>query len=246
HDQYVKVIAFSRSGRLIATRCNDNKVYLWEAPASEDPKTTVLEGHENTVLCICFCAENIVSGSVDHTLRIWDQKTGATQVLIGHTDTVDVSQDGKTRGHRDEVYSVKFSPDLSGRIVSGSEYNTIRVWSLAFEPIECHSGVECVRYSPGGDRITSGTGTVQIWNAKTVPVQVLEGHENTVLCICFCAENIVSGSVDHTLRIWDQKTGATQVLIGHTDTVYSVKFSPDLSGRIVSGSEYNTIWVWSV
>ncbi|KIJ07540.1 hypothetical protein PAXINDRAFT_19275 [Paxillus involutus ATCC 200175] len=57
----------------------------------------VLEGHENTVLCICFCAENIVSGSVDHTLRIWDQKTGATQVLIGHTDTVDVSQDGKMR-----------------------------------------------------------------------------------------------------------------------------------------------------
>ncbi|KIJ07538.1 hypothetical protein PAXINDRAFT_19273 [Paxillus involutus ATCC 200175] len=40
HDQYVQVIAFSRSGRLIATRCNDNKVYLREAPASKDPKTT--------------------------------------------------------------------------------------------------------------------------------------------------------------------------------------------------------------
>ncbi|KIJ13158.1 hypothetical protein PAXINDRAFT_14055 [Paxillus involutus ATCC 200175] len=117
----------------------------------------VLEGHENTVLCVCFCTENkVVSGSVDHTLRIWDRKTGTTQVLSGHADTVwevDVSQDGKMvvsssadctvriwdgesgemmqvcRGHGDEVYLVKFSPD-SSRIVSGSEDNTIRVWSV--------------------------------------------------------------------------------------------------------------------
>ncbi|KAF8834776.1 WD40 repeat-like protein [Paxillus ammoniavirescens] len=40
HDNDVKAIAFSCSGRLIATGCGDSKIYLWEAPASEDPKTT--------------------------------------------------------------------------------------------------------------------------------------------------------------------------------------------------------------
>jgi WD40 repeat protein len=41
HDKGVKAIAFSHSGRFIATGCGDSKIYLWEAPASEDPKTTV-------------------------------------------------------------------------------------------------------------------------------------------------------------------------------------------------------------
>ncbi|KIJ13157.1 hypothetical protein PAXINDRAFT_81754, partial [Paxillus involutus ATCC 200175] len=41
HHQYVLAIAFSRSGRLIATGCTDGKIYLRKAPVSEDPKTKV-------------------------------------------------------------------------------------------------------------------------------------------------------------------------------------------------------------
>ncbi|KIJ06850.1 hypothetical protein PAXINDRAFT_44442, partial [Paxillus involutus ATCC 200175] len=39
HNEGVKAIAFSHSGRFIATGCGDSKIYLWEAPASEDTKT---------------------------------------------------------------------------------------------------------------------------------------------------------------------------------------------------------------
>jgi WD40 repeat protein len=41
HDGNVNGIAFSPSGWLIATGCDDNKIYLWEAPASEGPQTKV-------------------------------------------------------------------------------------------------------------------------------------------------------------------------------------------------------------
>ncbi|KAF8835470.1 WD40 repeat-like protein [Paxillus ammoniavirescens] len=39
HSQNSKGIAYSPSGQFIATGCEDNKVYVWEAPAFEDPRT---------------------------------------------------------------------------------------------------------------------------------------------------------------------------------------------------------------
>jgi WD40 repeat protein len=56
----------------------------------------------------------IASGSDDHTIRVWDARTG---------DTVA----GPFKGHTGWVISVGFSPDGT-RIVSGSDDQAIRVW----------------------------------------------------------------------------------------------------------------------
>jgi WD40 repeat protein len=68
-------------------------------------------------LDVCFYPDEskLVSGSSDKTLRIWNRKTGAVEVLSGHTDTVwdvDVSPDGKM-------------------VVSGSMDKTVRIWDGA-------------------------------------------------------------------------------------------------------------------
>ncbi|KAF8842652.1 WD40 repeat-like protein [Paxillus ammoniavirescens] len=39
HSQNSKGIAYSPSGKFIATGCNDKKVYVWETPMFEDPRT---------------------------------------------------------------------------------------------------------------------------------------------------------------------------------------------------------------
>ncbi len=57
---------------------------------------------------------HIISGSHDHTIRIWDAKTGTA---VGNP----------LRGHTDEVTSVAYSSD-GHHIVSGSCDNTTRVW----------------------------------------------------------------------------------------------------------------------
>ncbi|KAF8836817.1 WD40 repeat-like protein [Paxillus ammoniavirescens] len=239
--------------------------------ANHQVPVQVLEGHENMVLCICFRAENkVVSGSVDHTLRIWDQKTGATQVLMGHTDTVwdvDVSQDGKMVvsgsadytvgiwdgesgemmqvcwGHRDEVYSVKFSPD-SSRIVSGSNDCTVRVWSvetgdLAFEPIECHGTVNCVCYSPGGDKFASCADTVQIWNAET-GVGILSFRNSKVWSLAWTVDSThIIGGRKGEVTIWNSDDGdQLRTWKAHDDWIAGLSLSPTAPTHLATCSWY--------
>ncbi|KAE9384199.1 hypothetical protein BT96DRAFT_892566, partial [Gymnopus androsaceus JB14] len=66
----------------------------------------------------------IVSGSHDHTIRIWDATTGAQ---IGEP----------LEGHEDSVPPVAFSPD-GNRIVSGSHDKTIRLINH-HESVQAHN-----------------------------------------------------------------------------------------------------------
>jgi WD40 repeat protein len=98
----------------------------------------------------------IISGSDDETIQVWDA-TAAAEVL----PTI--------QGHTDIVASVAFSPDGS-RIVSGSHDKTVQVWDLktgdevAALPNRLYP-VESVVFSPDGSVIAFGTrgGSVYIW-----------------------------------------------------------------------------------
>ena len=72
-----------------------------------------LEGHSGSILCVCFSPDGtqIMSGSSDNTIRIWD--AGTVMKLL--------------KGHTGPVRSVCFSPDGT-RIMSGSGDKTIRIW----------------------------------------------------------------------------------------------------------------------
>jgi len=76
----------------------------------------VLRGHKDTITSVAFSpgGKQIVSGSWDKSIRVWDAETGEM-----------VS--GPFEGHTDGVRSVAFSPD-GKRIVSGSEDKSIHVW----------------------------------------------------------------------------------------------------------------------
>jgi WD40 repeat protein len=60
--------------------------------------------------------KQLVSGSGDNTLKVWDAQTGQKTLTL--------------KGHSDDVWSVSFSPD-GKRIVSGSGDNTVKVWDIS-------------------------------------------------------------------------------------------------------------------
>ncbi|KAF8193560.1 WD40-repeat-containing domain protein, partial [Mycena galopus ATCC 62051] len=216
-------------------------------PPSETLVGKALDGHTGGVHSIAFSpnGRQIVSGSGDRTIRLWDVETG--------------QQVGKAlEGHTYEVRSVAFSSD--GRhIISGSGDKTIRLWDVETgqqvgKALDGHTDwVRSVAFSSDGRHIFSGSddNTIRLWDVETGKQvgKALDGHTLWVQSVAFSSDgrHIVSGSGDKTIRLWDVETGQQvgKALEGHTASVLSVAFSPD--GRhIISGSRDKTIRLWDV
>ncbi|KAF9471554.1 hypothetical protein BDN70DRAFT_819840 [Pholiota conissans] len=231
----------------------------------------MLRDAHNRVGAIAISSDNrwIVSGSDDHTVRVWDASTGEELKVL--------------EGHSNPVWSVAFSSDKKW-IISGSGDQTVRVWDAStgeeMKVLEGHSDwVSSVAFSSNNKCIVSSSRdwTVRVWDTLTGEVlKVMEGHSDWVSSVAFSSDNkcivsssrdwtvqvwdtltgeelkvleghnnwwIVSGSGDHTVRVWDTSTGEElKVLEGHSDSVSSVTFSSD-NKWIISSSWDQTMKV---
>ncbi len=237
------------------------------------PLWRVLEGHTGPVWAVAVAERQVVSGSADGTLRVWDLASGRCQhILQGHTSGVRAvavadgrvisgSEDQTVRvwdlasgqcqhvlpGHTSGVWAVAVA---EGRVVSGSADRRLRVWDLATGQcqhiLEGHtSGVWAVAVAEG--RVVSGSAdrTVRVWDLASGQCQyILHGHTNAVWAVAVAEGRVVSGSADRRLRVWDLASGQCQhILPGHTGRVWAVAVA---GGRAVSGSEDQTVRVWDL
>jgi len=212
--------------------------YYWQPKAHLALKT--LRGHLDTVTSVAFSPDGrrIVTGSGDHTAKVWDAASGKELVTL--------------KGHRDAVDCAAFSPD-GLRIVTASNDATAKVWEAAsgreLLTLKGHfGGVASVAYSPDGQRIVTASWdqTAKVWEAASgKELLALKGHSDQVHGVAFSpdGQRIVTGSWDGTVRIWEAASGRElRALNGHS-RVFSVAFSPD-GRRIVRGSEDGTAEVW--
>ena len=201
------------------------------------------QGHSQKINCVAFSPDgcHIVSGSNDHTAKVWDNRTGQCLLTLN--------------GHSEGIRSVAYSPDGT-RIATGSADKSVKVWDAqtgipVFE-IKGHYGrVASVTYNPDGSRIATGSSDqkIRLWIAQTGEwLQTLDGHSGEVRSLSYSPDGsrIISGSTDSMIKVWDAHTGqCTSTIEGHTKGVNSVTFSPD-GQFIVSGSNDNSAKIWNV
>ncbi|CRK97261.1 CLUMA_CG010657, isoform A [Clunio marinus] len=152
-------------------------------------------------------------------------------------------------GHDDHVITcLQF---CGNRIVSGSDDNTLKVWSAVtgkcLRTLIGHTGgVWSSQMSSEGNIIISGSTdrTLKVWDADSgLCRHTLYGHTSTVRCMHLYGTRVVSGSRDATLRVWDITDGAClHILVGHLAAVRCVQYDGKL---VVSGAYDYMVKVWN-
>ncbi|XP_043286644.1 F-box/WD repeat-containing protein 7 [Venturia canescens] len=151
------------------------------------------------------------------------------------------------KGHDDHVITcLQFS---GNRIVSGSDDNTLKVWSAVtgkcLRTLVGHTGGVWSSQMSGTTVISGSTDrTLKVWNAETGQcIHTLYGHTSTVRCMHLHGNKVVSGSRDATLRVWQVDTGeCLHVLVGHLAAVRCVQYDGKL---VVSGAYDFMVKVWN-
>lgn len=150
------------------------------------------------------------------------------------------------KGHDDHVITcLQFS---GNRIVSGSDDNTLKVWSLTtgrcVRTLVGHTGGVWSSQMSGNIIISGSTDrTLKVWDADSgCCLHTLYGHTSTVRCMHLHGKKVVSGSRDATLRVWDIEAGeCLHMLVGHMAAVRCVQYDGRL---VVSGAYDHMVKVW--
>lgn len=246
----VTTLDWNCEGKLLATGSYDGKARIW----SEDGKlVNTLDKHKGPIFSLKWnkTSNYLLSGSVDHSVIVWDAKTGeAIQQFKNHTaPTLDVdwrpSEDvsfaccstdkmiyvcklGEPRplrgfqGHEDEVNAIRWDPSGS-LLASCSDDFTAKIWKMNSE--------RCVY--DFRDHVK------EIYTVKWSPTGKGSKNPNKDLLLA-------SASFDATVKVWDVNVGKCLYnLTKHNDPVYSISFSPN-GEYLASGSFDRCLHIWSL
>jgi WD40 repeat protein len=210
-------------------------------PAAENDlapgMVATMKGHSEAVYSVAFTPDgkHVVSGSGDHTVKVWDSATGK-----------EIKTFGGPAGHQNLVMSVSISPD-GGLIASGGTDNTARLWDLpSSSPLRAlakSEGASVLAVSPDGAKLAGGDkdGHVKIWtSADGKELFQLAGHLGPVTGLAFSGNGqlLISCGTDKTLRFWNTANGQGLGIIGaHTGEVRGLAISPNNNALYSAGAD---------
>jgi WD40 repeat protein len=191
------------------------------------------EGHADCIKCMTIRGDKLMTGSYDHTIKIWDLNTKQQLLTL-----------------KEHSLGVSCMLLWKDKLVSGGLDRRVEIWDpdtgqeLGMLTGHQHA-ILCM--TTWNDQLITGSYdcTIKIWNPNTgQELQTLSGHQNAITCITTWDNKLISGSHDCTIKIWDLNTGQElQTLSGHQKEITCIAI---WNNKLISGSDDCTIKIWDL
>lgn len=151
-------------------------------------------------------AEQVISGSDDHTLYLWPPQSHLDSTMDSSTPKKPIA---RLTGHQKLINHVNFSPD-GQTIASASFDNSVKLWNgrtgKFIATLRGHvASVYRIAWSADSRLLISASkdSTLKLWDLRTFKIRMdLPGHSDEVYCVDFAADKVASGGRDKVLKIW--------------------------------------------
>jgi WD40 repeat protein len=251
HRHWVRAVAVSKDGQLIASGDLSGELIAWHGDTGEQHRrvTQPIRAHSGArIVSLDFSPDGAVlaTGSSDNTMKLWSTETW---LPLGHRINCGAA-----------VYCVRYSP--SGEHIAIATDKGIQIWNPSSRDcvanFNAYAGVSPGRsyslaWTPDGTRLFSGGSrndpTIREWDLSTKQ-QVGDPWDGHTDCIYAIAVNpagtlVTSASDDKHVRLWRLWDRRTIAIFKHLDPVCCVTFSMD-GKYILSGCQDKKISKWAV
>ncbi|XP_064628897.1 peroxisomal targeting signal 2 receptor-like [Lineus longissimus] len=221
---------------VLLTCAGDGSIQVWTRGQSQKP-VKLFKEHTKEVYSLEWSQtrglDAFVSGSWDHTLKLWDLNNQSSLATF--------------HGHDGIVYSTKWSPLIPGCIASASGDHTVRLWDIRGPQspklvITAHDAevLTCDWSKYNQNMLVSGgvDGELHVWDIRQPrkPMMVMAGHKYAVRrlkCSPFSENIVASCSYDMTMRFWDLNTcSECEMIEHHTEFIYGLDFNLHIPGQM--------------
>ncbi|KAK5109184.1 hypothetical protein LTR62_007269 [Meristemomyces frigidus] len=208
----------------------------WRRGIEKAGKAVYLSGHTDSVYCLQFDEEKIITGSRDRTIRVWDIDTYQCVRVIGGPDVIPIHGPKVLRTVDYPSFHLA-TASVNGTTYGSNIYHTPKYWHDA--------SILCLQYDDEILVTGSSDSDLIIWDIKTYePITRLKKHTGGVLDVALDAKHIVSCSKDSRIIIWNRKNFEyIGELTGHRGPVNAVQLRGNL---LVSASGDGIARMWNI
>eukprot|EP00445_Apocalathium_hangoei_P003011 CAMPEP_0203860164 /NCGR_PEP_ID=MMETSP0359-20131031/12271_1 /ASSEMBLY_ACC=CAM_ASM_000338 /TAXON_ID=268821 /ORGANISM="Scrippsiella Hangoei, Strain SHTV-5" /LENGTH=383 /DNA_ID=CAMNT_0050777195 /DNA_START=103 /DNA_END=1252 /DNA_ORIENTATION=+ len=245
--------ALSKTKNVLVSVSADGRVLHWHASSGKCLHEIVEP--DNQLFCVDYMADGsqFATAGRRREVHVYDECTKKLAAVLSG------GEEGRTPGHSNRVFSLKFHPTMRSVLVTGGWDNTLQIWDLRrghavraiFGPHVCGDAVDIAQ---DGETILTGSWRVdkqlQLWDFRserlmeTIPWRT--GASLAQPCMVYAAQFsktgsrliAAGGSGANEAKIFDRQGGSVVGnVLGLTRACYSVDFSNSGSMLALAGGD---------